>query len=166
LTLSRNKEIDDLFRRFGVGIGNFVLARLGDPELAEEITARVFLQVVRHIDQLRGPPAPWLWSIVRNELAKHFRGLCYHRPLDEALIDGRPSLVQDLESRETAGKLQDVLAALPEDDQQIIGMKFFLRQTNRDIAAALNLTPSNVGVRVFRILRQMRGMMAAPASPH
>jgi RNA polymerase sigma-70 factor (ECF subfamily) len=167
LTLSRQQEIDDLFRHFGAGIGNFVLARVGDPELAEEITARAFLQVVRHIEQLRGPPMPWLWSIVRTELAKHFRGLAHHRPLDEGHIDDRPSLVEDLENREFAGRLQEVLAALPDDDQQIIAMKFFLRQTNREISAALQLTPSNVGVRVFRILRQMRGMMAtSPAAPN
>ena len=75
------------------------------------------------------------------------------------MADKRQSPALELEKSETAAKLQEVLASLPKDDQQIVGMKFFLRRTNRDIAAAMNLTPSNVGVRLFRILRQMRNLM-------
>ena len=63
-------DIEQLFRRYGRGVGSYVLTRVGDPELAEEITARVFLTVVRRFDQVRGREAAWLWAIVRSELAR------------------------------------------------------------------------------------------------
>jgi RNA polymerase sigma-70 factor (ECF subfamily) len=159
LTPARQQEIERLFREYGKGVGSYALARVGDPELAEEITARVFLQVVRNFEQLRGPAAPWLWTIVRTELAKHFRSPRIHRPLDELPPDGEGDPVAELERRETAGRLQKALADLSEVDQQLIGMRFFLNQSNVDIAAALGLTPSNVGVRLYRALRQLRGLM-------
>ena len=45
--------MERLFRQYGRGVGGYLLARTGDPELAEEITARVFLTVVRRYYGLR-----------------------------------------------------------------------------------------------------------------
>ena len=50
------RQIDGLFRRYGKGVGSYVLARVRDPDMAETITASVFLQVVRRFDQCRSSP--------------------------------------------------------------------------------------------------------------
>lgn len=151
-------KIARLFSEFGRGVGNYVLARLGDPELAEEITARVFLQVVRGYVQLRGSAVHWLWAIVRNELAKHFR---QRRavPLDDDLLDAR-ELPADAAARgQLQAELQAALARLPEEAQQIVFMKFFQDMKNLEIAEATGLTPSNVGVTIHRTLKQLRRLM-------
>jgi RNA polymerase sigma-70 factor (ECF subfamily) len=164
LSSNRQQKIERLFRDFGKGVGSYVLARVGDPELAEEITARVFLQVVRHYDQLRGSAVAWLWSIVRNELARHFRAPRVRQPLDESLLDTKLLPGDELERRELAALLQTGLAALDESERDLIGMKFFLRMGNRDIAAATGLTATNVGVRLFRALQRLRGLMISRAA--
>ena len=69
----RRQKVEELFRRYGKGVGSYLLARVGDPNVAESITASVFLLVVRRFDQCRGSPVAWLWSIVRTELARYFR---------------------------------------------------------------------------------------------
>jgi DNA-directed RNA polymerase specialized sigma24 family protein len=38
----------------------------------------------------------------------------------------------------------------------LISLKFFLRATNVEIAATLGLTPTNVGVKVHRALKELR----------
>lgn len=163
MTLGRQQEIERLFREHGKGVGGYVFARIGDAELAEEITARVFLQVVRAFDQLRGPPLPWLWSIVRNELARHFRKPAILRSLDEALLDTKLLPDDEAERKEHSLLLKAAIDRLDEVDRELIGMKFFLHMHNRDIALALGLTASNVGVRLFRALGQLRGLMEQPA---
>jgi RNA polymerase sigma factor (sigma-70 family) len=159
LTSSRQQEIERLFREYGKGVGGYVLARVGDAELAEEVTARVFLQVVRHYDQRRGPAGPWLWGIVRNELARHFRQARPARPLDESLADTKLLPGEELERREFADLLRAALDRLDEADRDLVGLKFFLRMGNLEIAAATGLTATNVGVRLFRTLQRLRGLM-------
>jgi RNA polymerase sigma-70 factor (ECF subfamily) len=163
LTPTRQQEIERLFRDHGKGIGGYVFARVGDAELAEEITARVFLQVVRAYGQLRGPPLPWLWSIVRTELARHFRGSMTSRPLDESLQDTKLLPGDEIERAESSVLLAMALKRLDESDRELIGMKFFLRMKNNDIAAATGISATNVGVRLFRAIRQLRELMAQPA---
>ena len=78
----RRQKIEDLYRRYGKGVGSYILARVGDPHVAESITAGVFLLVVRRFDQCRGSPVPWLWSIVRTEIARYFRDRRDVEPLE------------------------------------------------------------------------------------
>jgi DNA-directed RNA polymerase specialized sigma24 family protein len=68
----RRQKVEVLYRRYGKGVASFVLARVGDPHVAESITAGVFLLVVRRFEQCRGSPIAWLWSIVRTEVARYF----------------------------------------------------------------------------------------------
>src|SRR5687767_9205940 len=61
----RRAKVEELFMRHAKGVAGYVLARVGDAEVAEVVTSSVFEIVVRRIDQCRGSPAAWLWSIVR-----------------------------------------------------------------------------------------------------
>jgi RNA polymerase sigma-70 factor (ECF subfamily) len=157
--MDRRRELEEIFHRFGKGVGGFVLTRLGDPELAEEITARVFLKVVRGYSQLRGSVAPWLWTIVRNELARHFRDRKFSEPLTDELSDGSADPVEVLERRQALEKLGLALQQLPDDVQQMIYMKFFLNLSQREIAEATGVTESNAGVRIYRALQRLRAQL-------
>jgi RNA polymerase sigma-70 factor (ECF subfamily) len=152
-------EAERLFRQYGRGAASYVLARVGDAELAEEITARVFLTVVRRLSQRRGSAAAWLWAIVRSELARHFRRRpTVAPPADLPGPDAAP--LEEAIRRETQAKLQAALARLAPQQQQLIYMKFFLNMPHQEIAEAAGMTPSNVGVTVFRTLRELRRLMA------
>jgi RNA polymerase sigma-70 factor (ECF subfamily) len=162
VTQDRRDEIERLFHLWGKGVGSYVLARVGDPELAEEITARVFLTVVRRFDQLRGSAVGWLWAIVRSELARQFRGRNHHpTPLDDLPARDEPP-PDGLIRRETEGRLQDALAHMDEEQQRLIYLKFFLEMRNVDIAAALEMTPSHVGVSLHRALKELRQRLETP----
>lgn len=145
-------------------MGGYVVARTGDPELAETITAQVFALVVRKFDQCRQSPAGWLWTIVRSELARHFRDRRSHVPLDgsgDQLIDQQPTPLQLLRQAESHGQLHAALEQLDEEQHAIVYMKFFQDLPNMEIAAALGITVNHVGVKVHRTLKRLRELMEA-----
>mgnify|MGYP002399731273 CR=1 FL=1 len=157
MTSADRHVIEQLFLRHGSGVGSYVLARVGDAELAEEITARVFLTVVRRFDQLRGSAVGWLWAIVRSELARHFRRRG-GQPLGE-LPSPRPLPLEEMAERELHIRLQGALERLSEEQRDLVSMKFFLGLRNLEIAEATGLTPSNVGVKLHRALRELRDLL-------
>ncbi len=163
MTEDPRSVIERLFRQYGRGVSSYLLVRLGDAELAEEITSRVFLLVVRQFSQLRGPPVGWLWAIVRSELARHYRDHRQHAPLMEDLADSRELPPEQLAREQARQQLQAALDLLPQDLHEIVYMKFFLNLSNQEIARATGLTPSNVGVKVHRTLKQLRGLLAGLA---
>ncbi len=156
MTADHRRAVEQLFRTHGRGVANYVFARVGDAEQAEEITSRVFLKVAAHIDRLRGEPTPWLWAIVKNELARHFRDGRRHEPVSDALPSADEPPDDQLARKQSGDKLRAALAHLPEPQQQIVFLKFFENLGNQEIAAVTGMTPSNVGVTVHRTLKQLR----------
>jgi RNA polymerase sigma-70 factor (ECF subfamily) len=159
----RRDKIEELFRTHSRGVGGYVLARVGDAELAEAITSRVFLIVVRAIEQCKGSPTAWLWSIVRSELARHFRDRKKHVALDESLPDPAAEPFEQVSAREMQAKMRQALERLPDEQQQLVYMRFFQGLANKEIAEATGLTASNVGVSIHRALKQLR-MYIEPAN--
>ncbi len=155
------KKIEELFHRYGAGVSRYVLLRVGSPELAEEITARVFLNVVRNFQQQNGAVVGWLWAIIRSELSRHFRQHS-HLAYPADLASSLPTPSELLERQERDELLHAALKQLSDDAQQILSLKFFLDVSNVEIAQTLGLTPSNVGVKLHRALRELRELLQNP----
>ena len=155
----RREQIEALFRTHARGVGGYLMARLGDPDLAEAITSRVFLIVVRNIEQCKGPPTAWMWSIVRSELARHFRDRKRHARIDESVPDRADEPPEQVANREMQARMRDALGRLPEETQRLVYMKFFQGLANKEIAAAEGLTATNVGVLIHRALKQLRALV-------
>lgn len=162
MTDHRRRQIEALFDRHARGVAAYVLARVGDANLAESITARVFVIVAERFDQCRHSQVGWLWSIVRSELARYFRDRRITRPLptnpdDPLLAVSRDQQPDELASqRELASRLADAMEHLPPNQQQILFMKFFQDMRNVDIARHMEMSATHVGVTIHRSLKQLR----------
>jgi RNA polymerase sigma-70 factor, ECF subfamily len=155
------RKIEDLFVRYATGVGRYVRLRVGDAELAEEVSARIFLTATRHIEHQQGSAVAWLWSIVRSELARHYRARPTQRfPTDLPSPEALPP--EQAERNETAELLHACVGRLPDDEQELISLKFFLGLSNQDIARTTGLTPNHVGVKVHRILKNLRSALQRP----
>jgi RNA polymerase sigma-70 factor (ECF subfamily) len=150
---------DQLFTRYGRGVGSYVLSQVRDADVAEEITGRVFLTMVRRFEQCRGAYAGWLWSIVRSELSRHWRARSSDRPLDDLQPARTEGPVDSLMREETSTQLHGAIARLPEHEQRLLSMKFFLEMKNVEIAAATHMSPANVGVSIHRALKRLRRVL-------
>lgn len=155
-----------MFRRHAAGVGGYVIARTGDPELAEVITSRVFTLVVRKFHQCgesEGAQTAWLWAIVRNELARFFRDRKQHASLNDQIAqstaDDRAEPDEALLRREMHERLHDAMGRLSDEQQQILYMKYFQDLPNKQIAEVLAITASNVGVKVHRTLKALRDVL-------
>ena len=159
LSNDQRTQIERLFRQFGRGVGSYVSARVGNPDIAENITSNVFMIVVQRIDQCRSSPAAWLWSIVRTELARYFRHRKPTVELPENILDPALTPPEAAARNEMQILMRDALGRLNEDQQRIVYMKFFLDMANTDIAAELGMKASNVGVIAHRAMKQLRELM-------
>jgi RNA polymerase sigma-70 factor (ECF subfamily) len=155
----RRQQIETLFRTHARGVGSYLYTRVGDPELAEAITSRVVLIVVRNFDQCTGSRTSWLWSIVRSELARHFRDRKQHSAIDESVPDRSVEPIEQVAAVEMQARLRSAIERLSDEQQEVVFMKFFQQMPNHEIAAATGLGASNVGVIVHRAIKALRAMM-------
>ena len=157
--IARRARIEELFRRYGGGVGSYLYARVGDVDLAEQITSSVFLIVAQRIEQCKRSPAGWIYSIVRSELARYFRDRKTTVTLSPAILDAALTPAETAERREMQARMTTALTQLGDEQQRIVYMKFFQNMPNVEIAEILGMTAGNVGVVIHRAVKRLRELM-------
>lgn len=147
---------------------NYARYRVGDAQMADDLTAQIFEKVLVKIGEYRPerrPFAAWLFAIARNAVNDHLRAQRRHPWLSlDALRDrasASPPPEEIVEHDESRNELLDAVARLSERERELLALKFAAGLTNRDIAALAGLHEGNVGVILYRAVRRLRAMLAA-----
>lgn len=137
----------------------------GDLEAAEEALAATLLRVVRYIKVFEEEKILWSWLTVLARSAYHDQTRKRRRYL--ALLDRfkrHPQLEAPGPQSEAAdlrliAALEGGLAALPDDERQLVEWKYFEHRAVRDIAADLQSSEKAVESRLVRIRRKLKDML-------
>lgn len=143
--------LDAFYRENQPIVYGYLLSICGDPSLAEELTAEVFLRAVDRIHTYdpRYKPSTWLCTIGRNLYLNHAKKQSRTVPLTEDLPCTSPSPETLYIRREQAQAVLDAAKKLPPLSRQVLflriqGMGF------RAIGQALGKTESWARVTFFR----------------
>jgi RNA polymerase sigma-70 factor (ECF subfamily) len=142
----------------------FFRRRVGDRELALDLTAETFAAVVVSAGTYHGdaPPAAWLYGIARNKLRESLRR---ERVADEARrrLGMEPLVFDDLDMRRVEERAQSgesaltrALEELPEPTRLALLARLVEDEEYGDIAARLRCSEQVVRQRVHRGLKQLR----------
>ncbi len=139
----------------------YIHRKIGDRQVAEDLTADTFLKALAHIQHYRytGQPfAAWLYRIAANVVIDYYR---VHRPTVQ-LDEGLSAAGVGPEPEEAALALDDrqavsrALQALSPDQQDVVLMRFAGDMKLKDIAAAMGKTEGAVKALLFRALNTLR----------
>lgn len=156
------KAFKILYETYFKKIFVFVLHRVGEKELAADLTQQVFLNALSNIHryQFRGLPfSSWLFRIAVNQCNDFFRKNKKMRAvvLDEPNIkELYEDLTEEQSWAEWERKLPAVLELLPHDDLQIIELRYLEQRPFKEVSEILGLSESNTKVRTYRILERMK----------
>jgi RNA polymerase sigma-70 factor (ECF subfamily) len=156
----------ELYERYAPRVSRHAYFLTGDPVLAEDITAQVFLKAFEAIPryQERGLPfTAWLLRITCNLVINHKKSSKNgnHAQLPETLeADGREhSPETSCESKLDGERVWREVKKLPNDQRQVIVMRFIDDLGYPDIADYLGKSVGAVRVIQFRALANLRKMM-------
>ena len=142
---------------------NFIRLRVPDEAVAQDLTAATFEQAFRKIGQLRNPQAfgGWLFRIARNEVGQYYRRRRPHTSLENLLElpSAGAAPYETAARREELARVLEAISELSSREQEIVALKFAAGLSNREIATALGLSDSNVGVILFRAIRKVRNQL-------
>src|SRR4051794_32000225 len=153
-----------------VRLRRFVLARVGDPELAEDITQDVIVRSIASgaLDEVDNISA-WLYRSARNAVIDHYRT---RRTFDQDLglerwpePEAADALPNDA-TRELARCLQPMMSALHPTARDALTRVDLEGQTHRQAAAQLGISVSGMKSRVQRARRELRGQLTSCCQVH
>jgi RNA polymerase sigma factor (sigma-70 family) len=147
------KKIADLFVSEESALLYFAVAIVRRRSVAEELVQEAFLRLNREWGRVENPRA-WLYRTVRNLALNHLRDAHAETPLDEerALPDDRQQRDQ-LGPSEAIGTVRMLLAEMPEEDRDLVMLKYHEELKYQEISARTGLSVGNVGFRLHNILK-------------
>lgn len=137
-----------LFLRHHLAAYRFVLQRVQDRRLAEDVTGEVFLDVWRHAGRFDGRSAvlTWILSIARHKAftARPQRRLRFEVAGNET-AGGSDSA---LPARDHHTVLRACMRKLPADHREVIDLVYYQEQSLESVAAILGIPRSTAKTRV------------------
>jgi RNA polymerase sigma-70 factor (ECF subfamily) len=158
--------LGELYERYGRLTFGYLLRALRDRGAAEDVQQQVFLEVWERgasYDPRRSSPSTWIMTIARSRAIDHLRRRV-PEPRDPAgalaAIDAQPG-PSDLDALHDAWWLAAALADLPEDEAEVLRLRFGDGLTQREIAARMGIPLGTVKTRMVRALERVRPTIEA-----
>ncbi|MBP7809843.1 MAG: sigma-70 family RNA polymerase sigma factor [Bacteroidia bacterium] len=150
-----------IYDKYYKQIFGYVYQRMDCKDTAFDVTSQVFLKALTNLNryEFKGVPfASWLFRIAHSEVMQLFRDQKNKRAINADVGDLKNIYeeVQEPFFEEYIPALQHMIKDLPEDDLQMIEMRFFEQRPFKEIAEILNITENNAKVRMYRILERLK----------
>lgn len=157
-------SFDALYQQYYAAIFAFLHFLVGTPEAAEDLASLVFEKVWTHLADVQSleMAGPWLFRIARNCATDYFRRRKPVISLESLLPTQHPStgsLEEVAIAREEERILLAHLGQLSEREREVIGLKFAVGMSNREIARILQMPEGTVSSLLHRALRRLRAAL-------
>lgn len=154
------------YKEYVTPVYRYVYFRVRNQADAEDITQDVFVKTYQHLDRYSyngTTPLAYLITIARNTLTDHWRKKkTSHLNEDWAMsIADTENLEATTSIKYDAHHVQKKLKLLPEDQQDVIIMKFMNDLSNKEISQALEKTETSVRQLQSRGLKSLRELLNA-----
>lgn len=153
------RAFGELYLLYSQPVFRYLYSRIGGFPEAEDATAQTFLAVLERLPKYRqdGYFASWLFSIARNKAMDHFRKQRKETSLDEAeLLPDDTNLLQQVIKTERAAALSRLIRTLPEDEQELIRLRYLADLNFAEIGYMLGQKEDTVKKSLYRLLARLK----------
>ncbi|MEI6221994.1 MAG: sigma-70 family RNA polymerase sigma factor [bacterium] len=128
----------------------------------EDITSEIMIKTSDNLDKFdpkKGHFAAWFFTLANNHIRDYLRK---KKPTIVSLDDveyhlsSKENVQKELEEKEQRKILSQALSKLPQQEQDIIALKYGSEYNSTEIANITGLSPENIRVIVFRTLQKIR----------
>ncbi len=155
----------ELYNLYFPRVYRYILARMGNPYDAEDLTEEVFLRVLDAIERFEWRAAPfsaWLFRIAHNAVISHRRKLGARgrsSPLSDALPVDSQGPEEMVANRLALNEIMKAAETLPDAQRRVISLRFAAGLTVAETARAMDKGEGNVKVIQHKAIAKLREML-------
>jgi RNA polymerase sigma-70 factor (ECF subfamily) len=151
-----------LYQLYVQSIFRYLYSRIGSLPEAEDATAQTFLAAMEALDRYRddGHFAAWLFGIARKKAIDNFRSQRRQVPLENAEhIPLQADLLQQVIQAEQNVALAKMVNSLPEEERELIRLRYFAELSFSEIGRLLNRSEDAVKKSLYRLLARLQSQL-------
>lgn len=148
-----------LWDAFTPKLFGYLINQVHNRQLAEDLLQSTWLKAVGALPRFevgRAPFGAWLFAIARNECRQHWR-----KPQDTVPLDPEHHGGLSGDSNDNAILVEEILNLLPEEDRELLRLRYIADLPAGDIGRVLNINAVAVRVRIHRAVARARALLAA-----
>lgn len=151
-----------LYLRWLSQVYRYFYYRIGNSKDAEDLTSQVFLKVYEDLKHYRerGLFSAWLFTIARNKAIDFFR--TGSRELSLEIVDPTdetPDLLTQMVRSDEIQRLYRLIQSLPEEEQELIRLRFIAELGYREIGSLLNRKEDAIRKSITRLLARIENQL-------
>jgi RNA polymerase sigma-70 factor (ECF subfamily) len=159
--------LDRLYHSLAPGLLRWLRARVADPEVATDLLAETFAQVVCNVERYRGEAdesaVAWVWGIARNLLRRYYRRQRVETAARQRLGVTAPDAVaigpDEAHDAAVGTELRAALDELPARTRESVWLRVVDDLPYEEIASRQRCSTTAVRQRVSRGMRQLATTM-------
>lgn len=166
------QAFDRLYDLYARPIYRYLYHRVGDREIAEDLTGEVFLRLMENIHSYRIGPrdqkaifSAWFYRIAHNLMIDYLRRQARHTemiPETHPTGDDHPLAV--MEQGLAQARLQAALQTLTPDQQDVVILRFFDELSNAEVARIMGRTEGAIKALQHRALTALQKALTGDAT--
>lgn len=156
-----SKTIGAIYDQYFSEVYRFVLYRVGDQTLAEDIASDVFIRLLEAVQVGRGPDTNlkgWLIGTASHVVTDHFRKK-YRRPeeeIPESMPDLSSNLTAEVDQREQNRLVRGAYKKLTPEQQDVLSLRFGQGYSLEETAARMDKNVNAIKALQFRALAALQ----------
>ena len=157
-----------LYEHYVSQIYYFLLSRIRNQELAEDLTSMTFAKVLEKLDRYdTGNFRAWLYRIAHNTMIDHIRKNKRIVNEEDKVLEyfsnknqnEEKSIDDKIDKDMQIGRVKLAIAKLPENYQQVLNLRYFSDLSNKEIAISLKCRENNVAVKLHRAIKKLNNIL-------
>ncbi len=155
-----------IYDQYYDSVRKFILAYVKDEWVADDLIQETFIKVQKNLNTVKDPAklSSWIFRVAYNLCHDHFRqskrSSLNQRSFQQDIVTFKEAVVQkELEQQQMGECVQDKMDLLPPDYRSVLILSDIMAFNHKEIAEILDISVSNVKVRVHRARKKFRAIL-------
>ena len=150
-------KTEAIWRKFSPQLKHFILSRVSDESVSDDILQEVFKKIHLHIETLKDSTKVerWIYQITRNTIIDHFRTQKIEEeiPQDISISEKMP---EKIDSKTGFTSIKAIIETLPQPYAQALLLTELEGLTQKELAQRLDISVSGAKSRVQRARKMLQ----------
>ena len=147
-------------------VRKFILAYVKDEWVADDLIQETFIKVQKNLESVKDPSktSSWIFRIAYNLCHDHYRQskrvALNQSNIQQEIVPFKEAVVEkELEQQQMGECVQDKMDLLPPDYRLVLILSDIMAFSHKEIAEILEISVSNVKVRIHRARKKFRAIL-------
>lgn len=153
-------DIEAIWRKFSPQLKHFILCRVSDESVADDILQETFKKIHSHIETLKDPTKieHWIYQIARNTIIDHYRTQKFEEKISPN-ISISENIFKKIDSKAGYNSIKAIIETLPQPYAQALLLTEFEGLTQKELAHRLDISVSGAKSRVQRARKMLKAKL-------